>query len=174
MRNAPTKIQKGAIPETSRAIKTLVMVVPILAPKITPVACARSMIPALIKPMTMTVVAEEDWITTVTNTPSRKPIIRFRVSFSSKSFIRDPAAISRPSPMYFIPNRNAPSPPSREIILDILTKVPPVYNLCKKDDTHSLQVYQALTRIATIFSFPGRMRALQTFPSGEGAALIHR
>ena len=51
---------EGAMPDTSRAIRTLVMAVPMLAPKMTPVAWARSMIPALIKPMTMTVVAEDD------------------------------------------------------------------------------------------------------------------
>ena len=54
------KIQKGAMPDTSRAIRTLVMVVPMLAPKMTPVAWARSMIPALMKPITITVVAEDD------------------------------------------------------------------------------------------------------------------
>ena len=54
------KMQAGAIPDTSSAISTLVMVVPMFAPKMTPVAWARSMIPALMKPMTITVVAEED------------------------------------------------------------------------------------------------------------------
>lgn len=123
--NAPTQMQNGAMPDTSRAIRTLVMVVPMLAPKITPVACARSIIPALIKPMTITVVAEEDWMTTVTKTPSRKPRIRFRVSFSSKSFILEPAASSRPSPIYFIPNKNAPSPPSSSTRLVTVTVIPP-------------------------------------------------
>ena len=96
-----------------------------LAPKMTPVAWARSMMPALIKPMTITVVAEEDWMTTVTNTPSRKPRMRFRVSFSRRSFILEPAASSRPSPMYFMPNRNAPSPPSSSMRLVTVTVIPP-------------------------------------------------
>ena len=81
------------------AIRIDVMVVPMLAPMITPVAWARSMIPALMKPMTMTVVADEDWMTTVTTVPIRNPIIGLRVSFSSRSFILEPAARFRPSPM---------------------------------------------------------------------------
>ena len=38
----------------------LVMVVPILAPMMTPAACDRRMMPELTKPTTITVVAEED------------------------------------------------------------------------------------------------------------------
>ena len=54
------KMQKGAMAEMSSAMRTLVMVVPMLAPMMTPVAWARLRMPALRKPITMTVVAEED------------------------------------------------------------------------------------------------------------------
>ena len=78
--------------------------------------------------------------------------MRFRVSFSSRSFIREPQAICSPSPMYCIPNRNAPSPPKSEIILVKLTVFPLLYCLCKIQVIHSLQVYQSFRRIATFFS----------------------
>ena len=96
---APIKMQNGASREASSAIRILVIVVPIFAPRITPVACARSMMPALIIPMVITVVAEDDWITAVTSIPSRKPRTGLRVSFSIRSFILAPAARCRPSPM---------------------------------------------------------------------------
>ena len=51
-----------------------VMVVPTLEPMMTPTACFNVMMPELTKPTTMTVVADEDWITAVTPRPSRKPL----------------------------------------------------------------------------------------------------
>ena len=51
-----------------------VTVVPMLEPMITPTACFSVIIPELTKPTTMTVVAEEDWITAVTPIPSKKPL----------------------------------------------------------------------------------------------------
>lgn len=41
------------------------------APIMTPAACDRRMMPELTKPTTITVVAEEDWITAVTAAPSK-------------------------------------------------------------------------------------------------------
>ena len=46
-----------------------VMVVPMLAPRITPTDCSSVMIWELTKPTTMTIVAPEDWMTAVTRVP---------------------------------------------------------------------------------------------------------
>ena len=58
----------------------LVTVVPILAPMMMPTAWVRLMMPALTKPTTMTVVAEELWIMAVTAAPTRTPSRRLLVS----------------------------------------------------------------------------------------------
>ena len=80
-----------------------VMVVPILAPIITPMACSKFMMPALTKPTTMTVVADELWMTAVMPAPSRTPKNLFRVRISSSERIFPPAAFSRPWAMVCIP-----------------------------------------------------------------------
>ena len=49
------------------------MLVPMFAPMMIPIACFSFIIPELTKPMTITVVAEEDWITLVTQVPSATP-----------------------------------------------------------------------------------------------------
>ena len=61
------------------------------------------MIPALTKPTTMTVVAEEDWTAVVITAPTRMPISGLAVSFSRMDFIRLPAAASRPALIICIP-----------------------------------------------------------------------
>ena len=60
-----------------------VIVVPIFAPKITPTDCVSVKRPALIKEITMTVVAPEDWIIMVISNPVIKPMKGFPVSFAS-------------------------------------------------------------------------------------------
>ena len=80
-----------------------VTVVPMLAPMITPTACSSFMIPELTKPTTMTVVADEDWMTAVTARPRRTPEKRVEVSFSSSCSMRPPESIVSPSPMAFMP-----------------------------------------------------------------------
>ncbi len=56
--------------DTSNAMICAVMVVPMFAPKMMPIDCTRFRSPALTKPITMTVVALEDWMTAVTNAPA--------------------------------------------------------------------------------------------------------
>ena len=86
-RAAPTTPTKGARVEglNSCTMKLLpskpereriqaVTVVPMLEPMMTPTACFSVMMPELTKPTTMTVVAEEDWMTAVTAMPRRKPL----------------------------------------------------------------------------------------------------
>ena len=89
-----------------------VIVVPTLAPMIIPTACSSFMIPEFTKPTTITVVAEEDWITAVTPAPNNTAISLFAVSFSRIFSRRPPDAFSRPSPITSIPNRNSARPPS--------------------------------------------------------------
>ena len=57
------------IQEMSNATSWAVIVVPMLAPKINPMACTRESRPAFTKPMTITVLALEDWMTQVTTAP---------------------------------------------------------------------------------------------------------
>ena len=97
----------------------LVTVVPTLAPMMTLMAWPRVSRLELTKPTTMTVVAEEDWMTAVTAIPVRKPSIRLVVSLPSRVRRELPAARSSASPMMFIPNRNRHRPP----IIDRISKM---------------------------------------------------
>ena len=90
----------------------LVMVVPILAPMMTPAACDRRMMPELTKPTTITVVAEEDWITAVTAAPSKTAFSLLFVNFSRIPSSLPPEARVSPSPMTCMPYRNNASPHS--------------------------------------------------------------
>ena len=90
-----------------------VMVVPTLAPIITPIALESFMIPEFTKPTTITVVADDDCITAVTSIPTIKPLKVLLVSFSSICSSLPPESFSRPSPIVFIPYRNSASPPKR-------------------------------------------------------------
>ena len=80
-----------------------VTVVPMLAPMMMPTACCKFIMPELTKPTTMTVVAEEDWITAVTIRPNSTAMIFFFVSFSRICSSRPPESITSPSPMADIP-----------------------------------------------------------------------
>ena len=80
-----------------------VTVVPIFAPMMTPIAWDRFMIPAFTNPTTITVVADELWITAVINAPSITPKSLFFVSASNRDFILLPAAFSKPCAMICIP-----------------------------------------------------------------------
>ena len=100
---APTNINNGAISSSLKATNWAVIVVPILAPIITPTACAKFIRPAFTKPTTITVVALLLWITAVTAAPTNTAIIGFDVTFSRIFFNPSPAAFSRPSPINFIP-----------------------------------------------------------------------
>ena len=88
-----------------------VTVVPMFAPIITPMDCRSVISFELTKPTTITVVAEELWMTAVTPIPVRKPLILLFVSLPSSALRPFPARRSRPSPITFIPNRNRQRPP---------------------------------------------------------------
>jgi hypothetical protein len=85
---------------------------------IIPMACFSFIIPEFTKPITITVVAEDDWITLVTAVPSATPfsgvfVIRYR-----KASSLFPATIFRPSPINDIPNRNNATPLSNDNIIE--------------------------------------------------------
>ena len=107
-----------------------VMVVPILAPIMIPTACESCMIPELTNPTTITVVADDDWMTAVTATPSSTAIIRFDVSFSNICSSLPPDSFARPSPIASIPYRNMAKPPIivRTLNMFILSLL---YTLCR-------------------------------------------
>ena len=80
-----------------------VMLVPITAPMMIAIAWRSFIIAEFTKPTTMTLVAEEDWITAVTPVPSRIPLTgvpdrRYRISSS-----RLPATFFSPSPIRAMP-----------------------------------------------------------------------
>ena len=110
----PAMANTGAIAPISSAMSCPVIVVPILAPMMTQTAWFRVINPELTKPTTMTVVAEDDWITAVMAAPTSTPLNRFDVSFSRIDFILLPAAASRPVLIICIPYRKRARPPSKE------------------------------------------------------------
>ena len=86
----------GAMAPISSAMSCPVIVVPMLAPMMIQTACCRVIRPELTNPTTMTVVADDDWMTAVIAAPTSTPLIRLDVSFSRIDFILLPAAASRP------------------------------------------------------------------------------
>ena len=96
----------------SKPINIDVTVVPIFAPKMTPIACSRLITPALTKLMAITVVADEDWIKPVMTIPTKTPIIGLEVYFSTYPLNLGPAKFVRASPIRDIPNRNMARPPA--------------------------------------------------------------
>ena len=88
-----------------------VIVVPTFAPIMIPMDCDNFIIPELTNPTTITVVAEEDWMTAVTPAPNKTALIGLEVNFSSIFSSLPPDTFSNPFPMVFIPNRNSANPP---------------------------------------------------------------
>ena len=89
-----------------------VTVVPILAPMMTLIACFKVINPEFTKPTTMTVVADELWMTAVIPNPVRRPTIRLDVSLLRSERRLLPALLSKACPMIFIPNKKRDKPPS--------------------------------------------------------------
>jgi len=80
-----------------------VTVVPILAPMMTLMDSARVNSPALTKLTTITVVAEEDWIRAVINTPVNTPVTRLVVIAVRILRNLSPATFCKPSLIIFMP-----------------------------------------------------------------------
>ena len=94
-----------------------VIVVPILAPRITEMPCFKVISPALTNPITMTVVALLLCITAVAMVPARTPIPGFTVRIPRIFFIFSPAAFCSDSLIMFIPKIKIASPPSRPNVI---------------------------------------------------------
>ena len=76
-----------------RPIRTEVIVVPILAPIMTPIDWGRVINPALTSPTTRAVVPDEDWIKTVITIPTNIPLSGEFVDFSMIILSLFPASV---------------------------------------------------------------------------------
>ena len=100
-------------PSMSPRLKShAVTVVPTFAPIITLIDWRSVISPEFTKPTTITVVAEELWITAVTPRPVRKPAMGFPVILSSRERSFPPARRSSACPIRLMPKRNSARPPS--------------------------------------------------------------
>ena len=79
-----------------------------------PIACFSFIIPEFTKPMTMTVVADEDWMTLVTAVPRATPLSGVLVMRYRNASSLLPATSFRPSPIRDIPNKNSATPESKD------------------------------------------------------------
>ncbi|MPM46642.1 hypothetical protein SDC9_93347 [bioreactor metagenome] len=89
-----------------------VKVVPMFAPRITPMAWVRPISPAFTKLTTMTVVAEELWMMMVMSMPVMMETNRFLVINLRMAFILSPADFCKPSLRSLIPNKKRPRLPT--------------------------------------------------------------
>ena len=78
-------------------------VVPMSAPRMMPIAWCRVSRPAWTNPITITVVAVDDWISAVAPAPVRRAAKRFVVRWVSTWRRRAPARRWSPSPVCCIP-----------------------------------------------------------------------
>ena len=110
-------------PRPNRVIIHAVTVVPILAPMMTATAPANERSPALTKLTTITVVADELWMTAVTVMPVRMPLSGLPVKRLSTDRIREPAIFCRPSLISFMAKRNTASAPAKFKIINKISSV---------------------------------------------------
>ena len=89
-----------------------VIVVPMLAPKITPTDFANGNNPAFTKLTTITVVADDDCIIVVINNPVSTPVNLLVVIDDNMLCMRLPATFCNASLIIFIPSRKRPSDPT--------------------------------------------------------------
>jgi hypothetical protein len=99
-------------PKPSNATIQGVVVVPSVAPTITPIAWGRVTSPALTKPMTVRLAAVEDWIAAVNSTPDRIALKWPPTSLCRVRRNASPARPFKPSVRWWMPSRNRPSPPT--------------------------------------------------------------
>lgn len=93
-----------------------VMVVPMLAPMMTGTAWVSWTTPELTKATTMTVTADEDWITAVTPVPKTTALNFDEVKRVNNCSRRPLERLAKPSPKICIPNRNRHKPPIKRNI----------------------------------------------------------
>lgn len=97
------KRMSGAHAEMRKAVICAVTVVPMFAPKMTPAAWVRVMSPASAKSITITFVAEELWMSTVTAAPASTATKRLPVAFSRMRRSLSPQALRRPDDISVMP-----------------------------------------------------------------------
>ena len=110
-RSQPRKTTSGAKPSRLNARSCTVTVVPMSAPRMTPIVWRRLSRPAEVKPTSMTVVALDDCSTAVTPAPTRSARKRSPVSVERTWRSRVPAARCSPSPTSRTPYRRSAVPP---------------------------------------------------------------
>ena len=106
----PAATSSSAYFLTGNATICAVIVVPISAPRITPIACDSDIRFAVTNPTSITVVTEDDWMMAVTTVPVTRPMSLLVVSVPRIWRIFSPATTLRDSPICSIPNRNRASP----------------------------------------------------------------
>jgi hypothetical protein len=102
-RPKPTASRANARSRRLKASSCTVKVVPMSAPRITPRDWRKVMRPADTNPISMRVVAEDDWINAVTSAPAATAEKRLRVMLVRRWRSWPPAARCRPSPDSCIP-----------------------------------------------------------------------
>ena len=139
-----------------------VAVVPMLAPIMIPMALASFIIPELTKPTTMTVVADDDWMTAVTKAPSRTPRKVVDVSFARMISSLPPAMRLRPSPSSDMPKRKNPKPPNRAMVfaipmcrsdLSVNSEFIPIIGYSVAQSGHTLQGQREKRRKSAAFRY---------------------
>ena len=83
-----------------------------------PIACLSFIIMEFTNPMTITVVADEDWITQVTPAPSATPLSGVFVILYRNASSLFPATSFSASPMSIIPYRNIATPLKRATTIE--------------------------------------------------------
>jgi hypothetical protein len=99
----PSPTSSGAYSVTRNAISCTVRVVPMSAPRITPSVCRNVMSPAETKPISISVVAADDWRMAVTSAPENTAASRVRDITVSHWRRRPPIARCRLSPLRRMP-----------------------------------------------------------------------
>lgn len=89
-----------------------VIVVPMLAPKMTPTDFASGSKPAFTKLTTITVVADDDCMIAVINNPVKTPVNRLEVMEDNIPRMPSPATFCKASLIIFIPSKKRPSEPT--------------------------------------------------------------
>ena len=99
-----------------------VTVVPIWEPRIRAMLWPTFIMPALTKPTTMTVAAEEDWMMAVTKMPRIRPLTGLEESLPRTLSIFFPARDLSPPPITDMPKRKNANPPRRVITSNTVIK----------------------------------------------------
>ena len=126
-----------------------VTVVPILAPIIMPIACESFIMPEFTNPTTITVVADDDWMTAVTPAPSSTALIGFDVRLSKIFSSLPPDIFSRPLPITLIPYKNIARPPTIVSIPKISIFSLPLVKVISSRATVLILLYPILFHLAT-------------------------